>query len=105
MTKVNHTDGPWTFDPESGEVLSPFGSICTVHGADNPDDETVPNGELLASAPLLQEQVKLLRKALERVGSILGSGENEWECKRARSAAGRGNDIIESALKATKEGA
>lgn len=95
-----HTPGPWHYEAKDGEVHSLFGSICTVHGWDNPDDETVPNAELLASAPLLQEQVRILRKALERFADFPVDG-NENEC------AWRALDEIEreakAALEATKE--
>jgi len=92
-----HTHGPWHYEAKEGEVHSLFGSICTVHGWDNPDDETVPNAELLASAPRLQEHVRILREALteanKRIKALSPDGyiaPERWK--------------IESALEATKEG-
>jgi hypothetical protein len=62
-----NTPGPWSYDPETGEISSLYGSIATVHGWDNPDDETQPNGDLLASAPHRSQQVRILREVANQI--------------------------------------
>lgn len=62
--EMNHTPGPWTLD-EDGTILSDFGTVATVHGWDNQDSETRPNGRLLAASPLLLEAAEAVRDAWE----------------------------------------
>ena len=53
MKTTKHTPGPWAVDltPSAINVDSDMGGICQVFGADNPDDETIPNARLIAAAP------------------------------------------------------
>lgn len=51
---MSHTPGPWHVSDEGGaklEIHSEIGTVATVHGGGNRDDETLPNARLLAAAP------------------------------------------------------
>ena len=49
-TSAKHTPGPWQA-ADDGIIESDCGTVATVHGHENPDDETRPNAALIAAAP------------------------------------------------------
>ena len=60
---TQHTPEPWSFDLERGMIVSEYGDIAVVTGWGNADDETIPNGILLASAPNLLRVLRELSEA------------------------------------------
>lgn len=60
-----HTPGPWHVEVTLSaiNVDSDMGGIAQVFGADNPDDETMPNARLLAKSPELYDLLKQVRTA------------------------------------------
>jgi len=78
MSKQEHnTPGPWSFDLDRGAIVSEYGDIAEVTGWGNADNETIPNGILLAAAPgllgalrELSEAARGEMKAWGHIGSI-----------------------------------
>lgn len=50
-----HTPGPWHVEVTASaiNVDSDMGGVAQVFGAENPDDETMPNARLIAASPRL----------------------------------------------------
>jgi hypothetical protein len=61
---MTHTPGPWHVT-EDGHIDSSFGAIAEIVGADNPDDETKPNAQLIAMSPALLELCRRSLRALD----------------------------------------
>lgn len=88
-----HTPGPWFFDVSTGEVESGFGLIAHVVGYDNPDDETIPNGHLLAEAPALKEKneelLACVLDVLNADGNLDSMDFNRYRAAVDKAEAGR----------------
>ena len=94
-------EGNWTLREDDGtEHGNTETCIATVYGGEQEQN-------LIESAPLLAEQVRILREALERVNSECDSTPHEDPhlCHAYDSVTAETVVAVRAALEATKEGA
>lgn len=60
MTKLEHTPGPWTYNPESpNRVTGPRGeTISATYGGMVGDKEQLANARLISNAPAMLEYLQ-----------------------------------------------
>lgn len=103
MEEKRHTPGPWSH--QDGIIWSDHGRIAVTCFSGLNDEESDEaddaNAILIASAPLLKEQVRLLREALLEIAGT-SANENSGPDRMA-DALGEIQGIVHRALEATKE--
>lgn len=88
-----NTPGPWNVEvgtlvdnrTKMIQIVSPVGAIAMVYGANNPDDETMPNARLMAAAPAM---ASVLRGVLHQMTQGEASDIIDGEIAQTSDAAG-----------------
>jgi hypothetical protein len=100
-----HTKGPWLLMPEFSDENGTDYMLCSDDGEKLITSFTIARGQedeanalLIASAPVMYDQIRKLREALERIAAIEDQMNGpDWE------EIGQARDIARSALKETAE--
>lgn len=96
MTKVQHTPGPWKYDPKTGLVAHDeydeigFSGVATIHQPYEATPERQANASLIAAAPDLLAALLPLVEASPVGGGMIRFDGDELAAARAAIAKAKG---------------